>query len=347
MEHLNNGQYLSRQKRLFYFAAMVVFSVVVTLTISEVTIRMLYPQQEAMRWFTSSDRYGFLMKKNFHQRYHYVGSDFSMDVRTNSLGLRDQEYDLTRKDAKRILLIGDSFTFGYGVNVQDNFDTKLENLLNRNSENWMVINAGHGGWGTLQETKYATDHFALFEPDIIVLTFCGNDPSDDIWFSQNLKDSAKGVFYFPGKIFIRNHSHLYRLLFYKYKNLLHNWMLSKTMHDADKDEILGVDDQSASLITKEQWVTTLGYIKDFQAEYLKFNPKGILLVMASAPLNDQIRTHLASLSNGVNLFYVDLFADVSKLPPGQRIMPHDTHWSAKMHSIAAENLYQTIRHLKN
>jgi hypothetical protein len=58
-------------------------------------------------WFASSPKYGYVNKKNFHQDYHYLDNSFVMEVKTNSLGLRDKEYDLTNTDIKRVLLLGD------------------------------------------------------------------------------------------------------------------------------------------------------------------------------------------------------------------------------------------------
>src|SRR5262245_40145766 len=142
-------------------------------------------------------RYGHVLKKNFYQRYRYPQVGVEIDVKTNSLGLRDKEYDLSGKGRKRVLLLGDSFTFGEGLNAELIFASKLEALLATEPNGWLVVNTGVGGWGTLQETLYAKDHFELFRPDVIVLTFCGNDPSDDANFLNKSSDNEKGKFYFP------------------------------------------------------------------------------------------------------------------------------------------------------
>lgn len=336
------SQSLSPGKKVLFWLILMLLSALVGLLSGEIGVRVLSPQQEAMRWFVSSERYGFRMKSDFRQNYHYLGSDFAMDVETNSLGLRDQEYDLTRSDDRRVLLLGDSFTFGYGVNPQDTFDAKLETLLNQTGTRWSVINAGHGGWGTLQETLYARDHFQLFRPEVIVLTFCGNDPIDDLLFTQQMTDSERGVLYFPGKVWVRDHSHLYRFISAESKHLLHQWMIERKLKDEEDRESLRIDEQSGNLITEAEWQRTLGYIQEFHRDFLKFNPGGILLVQATAPLQEDIRARLISLSNGGNLLYVDLHEEVARLAPSERRLPYDGHWSPKVHSISAEHLYRTI-----
>ncbi len=178
----------------------------------------------------------------------------------------------------------------------------------------------------------------MFSPDTIVITFCGNDPRDDLKFTAKMTNNEKGLFYFPGKVFVRNHSHLYRFIYSKFHVLLHNWYLKKRL--ADNEGF--IDKQSANIIAEDDWDRTLGYIKSFCDDFLKFNPDGLLLVQATAPLDANIRSHLSSLSNGEDLVYVDLYDDVSLLEPEQMRLPHDGHWSPLMHSISAKNLFKTI-----
>jgi hypothetical protein len=334
---------LSIKKKIIYFMLMLIITIIIAFLAGELFIRIFYPQEDAMKWFKSDNRYGYVMKKNFYQEYHYPGYDFVMEVKTNSLGFRDKEYDLSEKDVKKILLLGDSFVFGHGINMEDHFATRLEGLLHQSSENFMVINAGVGGWGTLQEITYAKDNFDLFSPDIIVITFSGNDPQNDFGFKYKMRDQEKGIFNFPGKIFLRNNSHLYRFIHKKYSILLHNMVLKKKIAKSRKaNEIYVLDKQSASIITEDQWNITLGYIENFHMEFISFNPNGILLVQAANPVNSDIRKNLSSVSNGKNLIYVDLFNDVYLLRPEERELPYDNHWSQIMHSISAENLYKTI-----
>jgi hypothetical protein len=339
---IQNQETFSPRKKVIYSLGMIILTAFSALAVTETFLRIFLPQQEDMQWHLSDARYGFVMKKNFQQTYHYIGSDVSIEVKTNSMGLRGKEYDLGSPSQKRVLLLGDSFTFGYGVNVEANFASKLEELLNDNGNNWIVINAGHGGWGTLQESLYANDHFDLFKPDIIVLTFCGNDPSDDLLFSQKRHDSEKGILPFPGKVFIRQHSHLYRFIFRTYKVLSNRWTIEKKLADVSNREEVYIDEQSGSVITAEDWKITLGRINAFHHDFLKFNPNGILLIQASAPLDKNIRQHLISLSNGSNLFYVDLYDEIKPLQLEQMRLPYDGHWSPLLHSISAKKLFEMI-----
>jgi hypothetical protein len=334
-----------RQKQIIFPFIIVIISSIIALLVVEISLRFFYPQQESMRWFESSNKYGYLLKKNFSQDYSYIGHEFIMHVQTNSLGHRYKEYNkahFENAQYKKVLLLGDSFMFGHGVNMEDHIATHLENMLNRDDTFFSVINAGVGGWGTLQEVAYAKDNFRLFNPDFIILLFCGNDPDDDNKFLAKMKDSSKGLFYFPGKIFLRDHSHLYRFLFYRFQELLQILVLREK---SKTNENILINEQSGSAITSEQWGKTLKVIKEFHAEYLEFNKAGILLVLAADPWDKDHREKLSTLSNGQNLFFVDLYSETITLPLEKRRLEYDGHWSELMHYISAKKILASI--LKN
>jgi lysophospholipase L1-like esterase len=99
-------------------------------------------------------------------------------VHVNSLGLRDDEIPLAKPAGeRRILCLGDSFTFALGVRFEDLYVQQLEALLakQRPGERIQVINAGIAGYNTRQELiRLLAQGFAL-EPDLITIGFYFND----------------------------------------------------------------------------------------------------------------------------------------------------------------------------
>src|SRR5512140_1780161 len=96
--------------------------------------------------------------------------DFRHAVRTNSRGMRDRE-TLARDSRRRILCLGDSFTWGLGVESADAFPS----LLERGLPDTEVVNAGVIGWGTAQEWLWLEGEGQAYAPDAIVLGFFVND----------------------------------------------------------------------------------------------------------------------------------------------------------------------------
>lgn len=322
-------------RALRYSAKVLLPIALLSLILAEALVRIFLPQQEPMLWLAPSEQYGHQGKKNFFQRYHYVDSDLTIDVQTNSLGFRDDEFE---GDGPRILLLGDSFVFGYGVKQADRFDTLLEEKLQSKVQ---IFNAGMGGWGTLQETAFMRDHLTTLNPDVVVLTFCGNDPLEDEQFEMDsLTYREGGLVEFPGKAFIRAHSHLYRFAAFKTHLYRHKRYLSKRSGEA---EPVILDEQSASVLSESDWEKTLGIIRRAHRDFLAHNPKGIFLVQATAPEAPDIRKHLQSLTNDKDFFYVDMAKDFAPLTREQKwCLPTDQHWSPLLHSISATHLHKAL-----
>lgn len=328
---------------------LVVAALTVALIAVECGIRLLAPQPPIAEWFTHDARYGFFLKPNFHQSFPYPGSDFVMEVRTNSLGLRDIEPQAQPAEpGKTILLLGDSFVFGYGVNVEDRIDARLRDALRHMSQamtsagdgasTTRVINAGVPGWGTELETQFARDHLAEFRPDVIVLVFCANDPGNDRGGKLPALSNEDSILYAP-KMVLRQHSHAYRWLSKQAAILRYSRQMRAKLETSGT---AAPDTQSGSIITPVEWERTLQTIRAFHADYLAFNPAGILVVLASAPENAAIRTRLRSLDNGQSLFYLDLRDAYLRLPPEERVTPWDRHWAPAVHRLAADALFDFI-----
>jgi hypothetical protein len=332
-------------KKLIFYTISICVPLIVSLFIIECILRLFFPQQEAMRWFKSNDKYGYVLKSNFYQEYKYIDSNFSMIVITNSFGHRYPQYDsvnLQNKTIHKVLILGDSFGFGHGLNIQDTFAFILDSLLSISSEKFMIINSSVGGWGTIQETNYARDHLKIFNPDVIVLTFCGNDPNDDKMFENNLSDMEKGTFYFPGKILLKENLHVYRLIYSKYYIAFHNYQLKRKSKNVDLNKDKKFDPQSASIISETDWNITLSRLLNFYHDFKEFNHKGIMLILATAPWDNNIRENLKTITNNIDRHYVDLYEDTIIIPEQERRLKHDGHWSKKIHQISAEKLSKYI-----
>jgi lysophospholipase L1-like esterase len=111
------------------------------------------------------------------------GHEFLMgvDVRINSQGLRDYEYSLAKPaGVYRIMLLGDSTTFGWGVPVNETTAKILERNLNTQHlpgyDHVEVLNAGVGNYDTVQEVTYYHTRGRAFQPDLVVLVYFINDP---------------------------------------------------------------------------------------------------------------------------------------------------------------------------
>lgn len=140
------------------------------------------------------------------------GSERLVPLRTSSDGWRDGEH-VRKPGARAVLLLGDSYTFGFGLERTERFGDRLQGLLDEySSERWQVFNTGVSGWGTRIQTTFATDHLAAYDPVVIVLTFCLNDASDDLRFRYNVGNFSRPLWSFPLAAELARVSHLYRFV---------------------------------------------------------------------------------------------------------------------------------------
>jgi lysophospholipase L1-like esterase len=107
-------------------------------------------------------------------------------VDINSDGLRDGEYPVSKSDKYRIVVLGDSLTFGWGVPEEETFATILEEDLNSRYPT-EIINFGTGNYNTEQEVNLFIEKGLKYNPDKVVLFYFINDAEitpqkSDLWF---------------------------------------------------------------------------------------------------------------------------------------------------------------------
>ena len=98
--------------------------------------------------------------------------------RINSLGMRGAEASLAKPtDTFRILVLGDSVAFGWGLEEQDTLSSQLQQLLDSAStgKHLQVWNAGVPGYATWQELSYLVEKGDALRPDLVIVPFLFND----------------------------------------------------------------------------------------------------------------------------------------------------------------------------
>ncbi len=77
----------------------------------------------------------------------------------------------------RVLVLGDSYTFGWGLDDQDTLPSLLQARLESSKTlgQAAVINGGVPGFNTMQEASYLASRWDRWRPDVVVLGFVMND----------------------------------------------------------------------------------------------------------------------------------------------------------------------------
>ena len=107
---------------------------------------------------------------------HSDSKDYYYTFKTNSLGIRNPE--IGEKKGKRILVLGDSFVFGWGVNEEFTFVRVAEKKIQQVDPNISLINTGIPNTGP---ENYLPVYRALrdkIKPDIVLTVLYPNDVTD-------------------------------------------------------------------------------------------------------------------------------------------------------------------------
>ena len=108
-------------------------------------------------------------------------SEFSFRVVTNALGFRDPRLPEPKSPGvARIVVVGDSFTQGYGVDEEEAFPRRLEALLDAAGgvARWEVVNLGVPGTNPRDYAGNLRDVGLAYEPDVVLIAVGANDVHD-------------------------------------------------------------------------------------------------------------------------------------------------------------------------
>jgi lysophospholipase L1-like esterase len=259
-----------------------------------------------------------------------------VEVAINSQGMRDSEYSIERTGKRRMLVLGDSFGWGFGVEHHERFSEILENA----HPDWEIINASVSGYGTDQEFLFLNQRGAAFTADVVLLLFHVNDFENNIhaeeyWHFKPffvIEDGQLKVENVPVpratirqriKWFILGRTCLgWRL--YHLRSLLHGY----SRHIVNDET--GNNDNDAQ--HKERMYHVTHHLLTSVNELSKKN--GSIFMLVSIPMDREKRTFLQNIAEKEKIPYLPLDAYFAS-SVARVEFANDLHWNAKGHEIAA------------
>jgi hypothetical protein len=164
------------------------------LVVLELAARLMEPREVLRSYFETRDpilNHKFIPGAHGYQKT----TEYSAYYAINSLGLRDRE--LTRQKpagTRRILVLGDSFTEGNGVQAAETASSVLQEKVDASGlkTRWEVINAGVGSYSPLLEYLYLKTAGLDLQPDVVVLNFDLSDIYDDVQYTRLARFDERG-----------------------------------------------------------------------------------------------------------------------------------------------------------
>jgi len=336
--------------------SLVIVSSCFALFLSEIALRMmgfepLYVSPERDHFWKYDSLLGWAHEPG--QEGIFETPQFRTTVRINEKGLRDRPHSYERQsDIKRILVLGDSFAWGYGVEESERFSQLLEKDFGVE-----VINAGVSGYSTDQELLWYENEGTKYETDLVLLVVTGNDVGD------NAKQLVSNIYYKPKFVFKEGElvpvgypvpqtspqgKFIYRLsqrsalvcfLTLQYFNLQAFYSRAKTQSDPTTANTPTPNPKTAS----DPFKLTIALIdrmkKIAEAKHAKFmivsNPR-----WWNAPSGTNYEDFVAAMqNNGL------LVLDVESMPgfdANKMLIPDDGHWNQSGHKFVAEEVESFI-----
>ena len=228
--------FFQKNQKSIYRILMLIIGVFLALGIGEITLRILEKPKYDLAFCTSLD-------KNFHhvmipnKSCRYKTDEWDVIYKINNMGLRAEEIPQYKEiNEFRILILGDSFAQGHGVESDKTFTKILEKKLNENSTGkFRVINSGVFGYSPLIEYLYLRKGGLNFKPDLVILTFGTTEFWEDIQRFTELQIS--------------------------YPQLSNNELKEKIAHGDVEFDFAKINSQGASPETKEALPIVSGKIK--------------------------------------------------------------------------------------
>jgi lysophospholipase L1-like esterase len=171
-------------RRLFLNVSLSICSVLFALVLLEIALRLVQPARPTS--LEPKVRYVHVpcdpavgrVSDYWYLAPHQDAYSLDAPVHSNALGIRNPEVASERTSGSyRIVALGDSHTFGYGVSEEQTYPRLLENRLRKSApgQSVDVINAGIEALSVEQEVQLFEERLVPLKPDLVILTYYWND----------------------------------------------------------------------------------------------------------------------------------------------------------------------------
>jgi len=291
-----------------------------------------------------------------------VSAEYRTAIRTNSEGFRDIEHELEKpEDVFRILVLGDSFTFGLGVEADQSYPLMLQRLLNEKNTDkklrYEIFNMGLVGIGTLEELEIA-GYAIRYRPDIVLLGLLvedrwnssgnGNDLYDNfrtahkseksVEKSQSPRSPSRRNEFIARlnslHYFLVENSHLYFLIMEKEGDILRRFLV-RFREGQNRDELA-----TAWGITKDALKKIDALSQEAGAQFVVIRIPFLYDVYNRG--EDRASKILADFGRRNNIYICDLATALKNNKDKDLYYPADGHWKAQAHTLAAREIFDYL-----
>lgn len=289
---------------------------------------------------------------------NFQGLTYGVPLDINAAGYRGKLVDVedSNKNNFRILVFGDSNTFGLGVRADETYSAFLEKKLNETSNGveFQVLNFGIPSYNTTREVEYFKDTGLLYNPNAVILAFNLEDTEDANYMKTSSINRYFIVRYIKDRL---RHLYSYEVLashFYNFIYRLEGYYPKKDNEIGDVSEKLTKEAENYVRDDWTGWIKAKGALQELASICQERNIELFVMIFSLNPLQSVIGDDsyfIPILDKIEKQFYnigIRHFVDPLKRmkqvdnPKDLCVKPYDCHFSALGHQILAEELFEAL-----
>lgn len=320
----------------------------------------------------------FELKPNYYQKY--ISPEFQTEIATNSDGLRDREHSIIKpQNTYRIVVLGDSMTFGWGVNQEETWWKFLEERLNNDKDfrnkykNYEVINLGVWMYTYDQQLLRLEEKGLKYQPDLVIqdiywphLRTIANHKWEQAPNGKIIKISDP-TFYVSEEGLLKNKDKNIIVNFLKKHSKVLNFVISRLQTLLLKNKLVVSDlcllNKNSKEIYKEVWqkafesiIETKELLKEKNIQYYIFLiPREVQVSslewepLYSAVMNEELykndipQTIFKTFFDSQGIQHIDLLPIFRENYSPDLYFPVDPHLTQKGHYLISEILYEALK----
>jgi lysophospholipase L1-like esterase len=278
--------------------------------------------------------------------------DIRYHIRINRHGHRGPDHEIEKPGGTfRILGLGDSFGFGWGVEDGETYLRVLEKKLRVAGHPAEVINAGVPAWHSAQSLRYLLGPGARFKPDLVIAEFFVDDVND-----LTIKSYLKG----PLATRLKEEEATVRREKKSWKpRLYHVWFNYRKIRKASKDHLRRNPYPDFAAERKvlprdfEKDPARIAGLEKIVSRWAAAGKKlGVPIVMFFMPAGGQLRQpaylgnfrQLRRISRAAGFPFLDIVTMFENHPDPRKLylLPRDGHMSPSGHALVGEALAKLI-----
>ncbi len=340
----------------------------------ELLLRWFWPQRSAVTvgMFQTDPDAGYRLRSGY--RNYVRVPEYRVEILTDDEGYRIPVGAAPPvPDAGRILVVGDSFTFGVGVDADDAFPHALQaRLATAIPDAWAVRNGGIGGYGPLRTERLLRARQAAWDPDVLIhAIYVGNDLEDArpgsflveprIEKGRMVSRDARHV---RARLWLRTHSHLYSFARARFYGLYRRTPVAARSQYLDP---MGLAEWTPA-VREVSWPAASESIRKIAAWARERGTRYLVLLVpmryqvedaawdryrsawglpAGAFDRDHAQREVNALLERLEVPVVDLLEPMrAAAAAGDRLYyRHDRHWTTAGHALAAKRLHDELDRL--